>query len=126
MLIFWLQSIAYCQIGRGIKGKFFMPTTTNFLNQVQYSSESITEYDFLSVATDGAEINNGGVRYVNSEHGPAFEISARSNLRNSYRIVAPEKLTRNFTLIATIKTNKPEGYIFSIGEKFKNIWKLSA
>lgn len=75
------------------------------------------EYDFLSVATDASEINNGGVTYVNDD-GPSFVISSRANLRNPYKIVAPEKLRRNFTLIATFKTQKPEGYLFSIGKFF--------
>lgn len=60
------------------------------------------------------EINNGNVKYVN-DGGPAFMISSRSNLRNHYRAVAPEKLKKNFTLIATIKTSKPKGFLFSIG-----------
>ncbi|KAG5682065.1 hypothetical protein PVAND_011448 [Polypedilum vanderplanki] len=97
ILILLLSHRVYSQIGQTIK-------------------DSILEYDLLAAAISDVEsINSGGVRYIEEVNGPAYyEFRSNANIRNPYKVIAPNTL-KDFVLISTIKiTNKSDGYLFSI------------
>lgn len=93
-------------------------------------------------------INNGGVTFVDGEGSDGMfpQISKSAYLRSPSRLVVPEKLSKlepcqylvnlssfneknylpldEFAIFATLKTNRPEGYLFSIVNSLETLVQL--
>jgi hypothetical protein len=111
------------QIGESIKGMARLCAFSLTRLFPFASSDSISEYDLLSVAlSDMENINNGAVTYVEGTDGfPAFSIASSANLKSPSRLVVPNK----FAIMATMKTNKPpEGFLFSIVNSLDSVIQL--
>lgn len=93
-----------------------------FLYDSFYIAESISEFDLLSSVVL-SEIDSGGVTYVEGTDGfPAFAIG-NANLRRPHKSILPEKL-EEFTIMATLRATKPDGYIFAVVNSLDTIVQL--
>lgn len=73
-------------------------------------TDAVLEYDLLTM---NYEIEDG-IRFVEGSDGfPAYAVDAKADIKSPYKIIMPEKLYE-FAVMATIRTDKPSGYLFAV------------
>lgn len=91
------------------------------ISHFSISVDAVLEHDLLRAVNDAVD---NGVKYVLGSDGyMAFDIEAKADIKTPYKMIMPEKLYE-FAIMATIRTNKTSGYLFSVVNPLDTIVQL--